>query len=234
MESNGINMLEGQRPRRYIGVGSCQNALTKPFVEVEFLNSVNPCNTIERDTACRINNGCTDNSVYNYLNKRGVPPSPYFKKDINGTQMSTKADARLYSSAHNQFMELDSVPIQNVYNSINDNVSGNPELNNYGKNYSGYSSINAGQIQYYVDSELSEPFYKPVYGTKAKVTGTMYKDPMDSVKPHFDREYPKFGMYNDCTCLSSIDDTTKFRDDIMSRQQRVNNQKDFSRIYGNV
>jgi hypothetical protein len=234
MESNGINMLQGQRPKKYTHLSSYENVLTRPFVESKFYQSVNPSTAIDRNNTCKINNGCQSNVTYTYINKRGPEPSPYFKQDTNGAQMSTKADARLFNSAHNQYTQLDSTPIQVVYDLINDNISNNPKLKDYGKNYTDYKSVTGGQIQYYVDREFSEPFYSPIYGTRAKSTGTMYKDPMDSVKPHFDREYPEFAMYRDGTCLSYVDDTTKFRDDIISRQQRVNNQKDFSLLYGKV
>jgi hypothetical protein len=128
-------------------------------------------------------------------------------------------------------MQVDTPPIQVVYNLINDNISGNPALSNYGKNYTDYASVNAGQIQYYVDKELAEPFYSPVYGIKSGSVGTTYKDPMDSQKPVFTKEYPPECKYSTGTCLSYIDDTTKFRDDIISRQQRVHNQQKYELVY---
>ena len=217
---------------RYTNISKSETFRTRPFQESTFIDNVEPSMKLGKDF-CTSNTECRNNSEFTYLNQRGVL-SPYFKMDTNKAYMSTKADARLYNSAQNQYTELDSRPIQVVYDLINDNILGNPALNNYGRNYTDYSSVNAGQIQYYVDKQFTEPFYTPVYGTKAKSTGTMYKDPMDSIKPHFDREYPEFGKYSDGTCLSFIDDTTKFRDDIISRQQRAHNQNKFSLVYGKI
>lgn len=216
----------------YKNLSKYENFRTKPFRETTFLDNVEPSMEFEKKF-CTSNTECQNNSEITYLNKPGVL-SPYFAKDTNNTYMSTKADARLYNSAHNQYTQLDTRPLQVVYDLIHDNVSGNRALDNYGRNYTDYNSVNAGQIQYYVDNQLSEPFDTPVYGTKARSTGTMYKDPMDSIKPHFDREYPPFGKYSDGSCLSFLDDTTKFRDDIISRQQRVHNQNNFSLIYGKI
>ena len=204
------------------------------FEHRTFINDVEPSMSMTTDQMCRTNNQCTDNNMYKFLNKRGVEDSPYFEKDSNGAMMSMKADARLYDARHSYFMQLDSSPIQVVYDQINDNISGNPKLTGYGKNYTGYGNVTGGQIQYYIDKESSEPFYSPVYGTKAKSIGTTYRDPMDSVKPHYDREYPSYGEFQDGTCLSFLDDTTKFRDDIISRQQRVHNQQKFELVYGRL
>lgn len=216
----------------YTKLSSYDTPICGEFTHRTFLDDVEPSMSVTTDKMCKTNNQCSDNEVYKFLNKRGVRSSPYFEKDSNGTAMSMKADARLYDARHSYFMQLDSPPVQVTYDLINDNISGNPELSGYGKNYKGYSTVTGGQIQYYIDKELSEPFYSPVYGTKAKSRGSTYKDPMDSVKPHFDREYPVYGEFRDGTCLSFLDDTTKFRDDIISRQQRVHNQQKFELVYG--
>ena len=122
--------------------------------------------------------------------------------------------------------ELDIKPIQVVYDLINDNISRNPDLNNYGTNYKDYSTVTGGQIQYYIDKE-EEAFNNPVYAAKTKATGIMYKDPMDSIKPQFDKEYPTESF----TGLSWLDDSCSFRDDITSKQQRVINQRRYELVY---
>jgi hypothetical protein len=216
----------------YTSLKSYDTPICGDFTHRTFLNDVEPSMSITTDKMCKTNNDCTDNSVYKFLNKRGVQNSPYFEKDSSGEMMSMKADSRLYDARHSYFMQLDSTPVQVVYDLINDNVAGNPELAGYGKNYKGYSTVTGGQIQYYIDKELAEPFYSPVYGTKAKANGSTYRDPMDSVKPHYDREYPAYGEFPTQTYLSFVDDTTKFRDDLISRQQRVHNQQKFELIYG--
>lgn len=216
----------------YTKLRSYNTPLCQPFENKTFLQDVEPSMQITRGEMCRTNNLCQDNSVYTYLNQRGVASSPYFQKNNgNGEYFNTKADSRLFDVRHNHYMQVDTPPIQVIYNLINDNVSGNPALSNYGKNYTDYASVNAGQIQYYVDKELAEPFYSPVYGIKSGAIGTTYKDPMDSSKPVFTKEYPPECKYPTGTCLSFINDTTKFRDDIISRQQRVHNQQKYELVY---
>lgn len=218
----------------YTTLKTYDNPICGDFEHRTFIDDVEPSIPFTNSDMCLTNNECIDNSTYKFLNKRGAERSPYFEKDSNGAMMSMKADARLYDARHSYFMQLDTAPEQVVYDQINDNISGNPKLTGYGKNYKGYSTVTGGQIQYYVDKQQSEPFYSPVYGTKARSIGTTYRDPMDSVKPHYDREYPAYGEFKDGTCLSFLDDTTKFRDDIISRQQRVHNQQKFELVYGRM
>ena len=214
----------------YTKLRSYDTPLCKTFTTNKtFMEDVEPLPESNRNTMCKTNNQCQDNKDYTYLNKRGVPPSPYFKLNPQTREyFNTKADSRMFDERHNYYMQLDIPPIQVKYDLINDNISGNPTLSNYGKNYTSYKDVNAGQIQYYIDKDFTEPFYKPVYGIESRSVGTTYRDPMDSVKPTFTKEYPTQPV----GCLSFVDDTTKFRDDIMSRQQRVHNQQKYELVYG--
>lgn len=207
--------------------------LCTPFSQKVFLDEAEPNLELQKNM-CRYNNACENTGAYTFLNKRGVKQSPYFVQQ-KGTYVpvdyvSKKADARLVDSVRNYRMELDIKPIQVVYDLINDNVSGNPELNNYGKNYTDYSNVSGGQIQYYVDKEQSEPFYKPVYAAKTKSVGYTYKDPMDSVKPQFEKQYPTESF----TGLSWLDDSCSFRDDITARQQRTHNEQKYELVYNRL
>lgn len=196
-----------------------------------FYDELNPDNNINTQDICKHNISCVNNRTYTYLNTVGVP-SPYFQKDANGKWYSTKQDSRILDVRHNYNMGLDERPSQVIYDIFHDNVAGNVNLDGYGRNYKDYSSIKEGQIRYYIDKDFVEPFYSPVYGLKSKSVGVMYKDPMDNVRPMFNKEYNNTHNIEDG--LSFINDTTKFRDDIISRQQRVHNSQKYELVYGKV
>jgi len=125
-------------------------------------------------------------------------------------------------------MQIGEKPAQVVYNMFKDNVSGNPALKDYGRNYSDYASINAGQIEYYIDKDLAEPFFNPVYAMPSKSVGIAYRDPMGNVTPIYNKEYSTEEIPDG---LSFINDSTKFRDDIISRQQRGHNSQRYELVY---
>ena len=204
------------------------NPLCTPFQEKSFLKEQEPSMQIHQNM-CRSNTECKNTENYTYLNQRGVNYSPYFK-EVGGKYSSTKQDGRLVDAPRSYTMRLDSKPVQVIYNLINDNVSGNAELKDYGKNYTSYSTVTGGQIQYYIDKELSEPFNSPVYGVKTQAVGYTYKDPMDSIKPQFDKAYPRDSF----SCLSWIDDSSSFRDDITARQQRTHNERRYELVYNRL
>ena len=213
--------------------GTYSTPLCIPYEPKKFYDTENPIED-ERVNMCRVNNGCKDDENYTFLNQRGVKPSPWFQqtKGINGLEVekSTKIDARLNDTARNYMQELDIKPIQVYYDLINDNVSNNPALSGYGKNYKGYSTVTGGQIQYYIDKQETEPFPKPIYAAKTNAVGYMWKDPMDAVKPQFEKQYADKSF----TGLSWLDDSCAHRDDITSYQQRKHNEQKYELVYNRV
>ena len=195
-----------------------------------FLNNMEPSlNVLNTNNMSKTNFTSKNTPTYTYLNKLGIEQSPYFEKTKEGKFTSKVADSRLIDAAHSYNMQLNEKPSQVVYNMFNDNISGNQALKNYGRNYTDYASVNAGQIKYYIDKDLSEPFFNPVYGMKSKSVGITYKDPMDNLVPIYNKEYSTELIQDG---LSFINDTTKFRDDIISRQQRVHNSQKYELAYG--
>ena len=183
-----------------------------------------------RPTYCKTNNECQNNDTYTYLNKRGVETSPFFKKTEKGDYKSTVPDGRLNDSSRNYNMTLDTPPIQVFYDLKHDNMSGNPKLHNYGRNYTDYASVNGGQIQYYIDKDIADPFFAPVYGMPSKTTAYTWHDPMGSAKVQFEKKFD-MSRTKHTGMLSSIEDTTKHRDDIMARQQRTHNECRYDLVY---
>lgn len=214
----------------YKPMKTCRDGLNaKPFIANRiFMENVEPSFTHLNEDMCKVNFTCQSNPTYNYLNPDGIGKSPYFVKTKEGKFTSIKADSRLIDVERGYNMQLNETPSQVIYDMFNDNVSGNPALNGYGKNYTDYSSVTGGQIRYYIDKDLAEPFFNPVYGMKSKSVGMVYKDPMDNNVPMYNKEWPIENIENG---LSSINDTTKFRDDIISRQQRIHNSQKYELAY---
>jgi hypothetical protein len=110
-----------------------------------------------------------------------------------------------------------------------------PALEFYGKPTSTYEDINRGQIMYYVNRDLARPFSSPNFVSASTARGDLYKDPMGAVKPQFNR-FP-IKCENPITSakrrweykLSSIQDTTLHREDLMARQMRKWNEQDFQK-----
>ena len=118
-----------------------------------------------------------------------------------------------------------SVRLKNVYDEY---------LRGYGKNYSGYNDINAGQIMYWTDETFDSPTFEPVFSNSAEVTGTVYVDPMGGIKPQYYRK--PLTATNPTTTrntnyggeLSWIQDSQEQREDIISKQQIPTWQSDWS------
>jgi hypothetical protein len=137
-------------------------------------------------------------------------------------------DPRGYSASHVQRTYVDEPPIngkvalKNIYAK---------NFENYGQGMSDYSDIKDGQITYYYDESTKDAFYKPVYSEEAIETTVLYQDPMSSMKPEHNRtaimniENPTTSMPTGYPyCLSYIQDTQSFREDLIALQQRKNNQ----------
>jgi hypothetical protein len=112
---------------------------------------------------------------------------------------------------------------------------------NYGSGSMPYKDIKDGQIMYYIDKSIEDAFYKPVYSEPAKESSVLFKDPMGAMKPEYNRT-PLINTTNPTTttpksypyCLSFIQDSQSFREDIMALQQRKHNQEKYSARWANL
>lgn len=138
-------------------------------------------------------------------------------------------DPRLYSPTRYEYLPLDRPP-------INGNVKlkdvYDKQYDNYGCGFTPYENIRDGQIEYYIDKSISKALYTPVFSEPSKVDKVLYRDPMGAMKPQYTRS-AIFNTMNPTTtirddypsCLSFLQDTQSYREDIMSYQQRKNNQQ---------
>jgi hypothetical protein len=147
-------------------------------------------------------------------------------------------DPRQFDAMRAQTMPLDAIPIngkvklKNIYD---------PKYATYGMGMRPYHAINDGQIMYYNDKSIEDAFYYPVFSEPAEESAIMFRDPMGSMKPEYNRkalinienpvkrtacEYPD--------CLSFIQDTQSFREDLMALQQRKHNQEKWSALFAST
>lgn len=182
---------------------------------------------------------------YNYLNKQvystkeegGYTKIPC---QINSTCKDTyiSPDPRLYSSTRNDYIYLDTPPInsdvklRNIYRD---------EYNGYGQGPMPYETIRDGQIMYYIDKSIEDVFYKPVYSDPAIHEMILTQDPMGAIYPNHNR-IPLMNTQNPTitTCnsypykLSFIQDSSFFRNDITALQQRKRNESKYSARWGDL
>lgn len=140
-------------------------------------------------------------------------------------------DPRQFDAPRADYIPLDTIPIdgnvrlRNVY-SVPDS---------YGIGFTPYDQIEDGQIVYYIDKSIQDAFYKPVYSERAEESTVLFRDPMGAVKPEYNR-IPLINTDNPTVtttkkypyCLSFLQDTQSFREDIIALQQRKNNQEKWS------
>ena len=128
-------------------------------------------------------------------------------------------DPLLFSGAHASYIHLD----RTLSNSIPklDTLYSDPELNGYGKHYNSYLDINAGDIQYYLDSDIrntvnSNTFYRKQFSDTAAFETKAKKTPMDTYKLETIRipDNNKEDEYS----LSWMKDSQHFRNDISFKQ----------------
>lgn len=141
-------------------------------------------------------------------------------------------DPRLVSAAHSgQILVLDRPPINGKVE-LN-KIYTDPDLNEYGKKYTSYQDVNAGQILYYIDQEIQNPVFQPLFENPSRVDGYMYKDPMGSMKPQYIRVpivHTNFldTKSNNSGQLSWIRDSNESREDLLSFQMSKNNREKYS------
>ena len=152
-------------------------------------------------------------------------------KDDECKTVYASQDPRLVDVRRGIMMTLDRPPqddgvkLKDVYNE---------NLRGYGTGYRTYSDITAGQITYYDDKSISEPFFTPLFENKARMVSTLYQDPMSAMKPQYKRiplEKNKCHDTKDRTFskgLSWIQDSNETREDLMSLQMRKHNEQRWS------
>lgn len=156
------------------------------------------------------------------------------RRDNFGCKKSfVSTDPRLIRQPSNTFLSLDRPAYDGNYGKIKlSDINTNKCLTDSNTNYKTYSDIDLGQITYYIDKSIEDPYFEPNFINNTQITGEIFKDPMDSLKPQYIRQ-PR--IYNPLKKkdkfqgnLSYIEDTLEHREDIMSLQMRKQNQQKWS------
>ena len=170
----------------------------------------------------------TNNSGYIILNPTALSEkfSNNFQEldfpNSQGAKKYVSCDPRLISPIHNQILKLDRPPVESKMQ-LSD-IPTDKSLNNYGQNYSSYNDINAGNIVYYKNKELENSYHTPNFTNSSHITGYVYKDPMDSLKPIYHRKPVKMSDHLNTKKdkydggLSWIQDSNEHREDLISHQ----------------
>ena len=140
-------------------------------------------------------------------------------------------DPRLFDVMRCQKLYLDRKPYE--YNPEPFEVLYSDKNNEFGRNYGSYARVNAGDIVYYDDKELSQAFYNPVYSTTSRSVGIDWSDPMSNMKPQYYRiPVVRNDQYVATEGLSSIRDINEFRENLIASQQLKNNQQSYDDRFG--
>lgn len=139
---------------------------------------------------------------------------------LGGKGVQYPFDGRVVDAARNIRMVLDKPAIVGA---VDQNLVSTIDNSNYMSSYRTYEDIKNGQISYYVNTDISQPFDGDVYTIPSYVSKTLRVDPMGSVKP----EYIKTPITSTLHHLSrdqATRDQLSFREDLMSRQQNLYNR----------
>ena len=152
-----------------------------------------------------------------FLNKLGLTPMTDYHVTKSGTYQygwdSRTVDARGMRLELDKPAMVGAVDMNDVY-----------KINNsgYGGVYPTYSAINNGNIAYYVDQSISQPFYDPVYTLSSTVNKNILLDPMNNPKPDYSKTVNS--TLNSVVNDQYARDQLSFREELISRQQNLYNR----------
>lgn len=155
------------------------------------------------------------------LNHNGLTEVQDYRVDEEGSFVSM--NPKTMDAPRAIRMKLDrpsttgSVPLCSIYT--------DPNLDNYTPH-----NVNNGQIIYYIDNSIKDPFYKPIYDVPFETQKIVYTDPMTSEKPHYAMLHKPTEVFN-YSPLSSINDSAFHRDNLIASQQAKYNQTRITPFY---
>ena len=197
----------------------------------DLFNTANFGNAVQPQSEKIVFNNLNPDVYYSKLTKNYIPIKSVCNSGCEDITYINE-DPRLKDAPRSIQTTLDRPPItgdvrlKDIYDD---------KYNAYRLGYIPYKDIVDGQINYYVDNSIKDALYKPVFSEEANVQKVLYKDPMGAMKPEYTRQ-PLINTLNPTTYnrqnfpygLSYMQDTQSHREDIMSYQQRKNNQQKWS------
>lgn len=96
--------------------------------------------------------------------------------------------------------------------------------------YDSYKSVGLGQYVYYLDTDISNPYYSPNYVIRSDVHTDVYNDPMSGRRVDYNRN-PLTSTYKYLSDYQHTRDDLAFREDLMASQQRKYNEQRYSNFH---
>lgn len=93
-----------------------------------------------------------------------------------------------------------------------------------------YDDLVGGNYQYYLDKDLTQVFFSPVYEIPSTVRPSIFQDPMGSLKPYYEKQ-PILRRNVALSEYSFDQDQMSFREDLMSRQSSRMDRTDYAKFY---
>lgn len=153
-----------------------------------------------------------------FLNRLGLTPMTDYHRQTDGTYFygwdsRTVDAARGLRTMLDQPAKVGAVHMDDVYKIDN---------SGYGGVYPTYGAMNNGNIAYYVDQSVSQPFFDPVYTLSSTVDKSILMDPMNNPTPQYTKTIDStlYSVVND----QYARDQLSFREELMSRQQNLYNK----------
>lgn len=128
-------------------------------------------------------------------------------------------------------MCLDSVPMNSSikdYWGIYDKSS---DINRYKSVYYHREDL-PGQIQYYVDPEMTNPFFPPLFPKSTRTFGAVYIDPMNNTHYDFRRATKQPLDCDDCG-IAEFRDLQSHREDMLANIMRPRNRREYEPVHFN-
>ena len=160
-----------------------------------------------------------DHSDYSAINQNQLK----FAKDFfpTGDGTFTSLDPRLIDVMRGYRMDLNVPTFDSTYHDKERQTDTiRPE------SYPSYKEIDGGQVFYYSDKYLRQPYFSPNFQLRSGVSPSIFQDPMGSLKPQYERIPITNSAY--ISDYTSDQDQISFREDIMARQMRTMNQQSYS------
>lgn len=128
-------------------------------------------------------------------------------------------------------MCLDSVPMNSYIKDYWGIYDKDSDINRYKSVYYHREDL-PGQIQYYVDPEMTNPFFTPLFPKDTRAFGAVYIDPMNNAHYDFRRSVKQPLDCDDCGIVE-FRDLQSHREDILANIMRTRNRREYEPVHFN-
>lgn len=165
---------------------------------------------------------------------------PIDKSKSVGVTCSTKSnigwisnDSTTLDSQRAVRMCLDSVPMNSYIKNYWDIYDKNSDILRYKSVYYAIEDL-PGQKQYYVDPEMTNPFFPPLFPKNTKAFGAVYIDPMNNAQYDFRRPTGSCASQPPLECgIVEFRDQQEHREDALANIMRTRNRREYEPIHFN-